>query len=92
MGQVRGDVHRAGEQAQGLVEVVQLREDAHRRNDDEDVRAGVDKLVLPGEGDLYRNSEGLAAQHCEGTDCAADGDVDERVLFAIFRRDLVYHD
>ena len=49
------------------------------------------ELVVPGKCQLDCNAEALDRHYGHASDCAADGDVDERVLAAVRRRDTVDH-
>lgn len=77
------NVHIRAELAECFVKIVHLRQDADRDHDHEDVSAGVDKLVLASEGEFYGNAEGFDGHYADGADGRADGEVDERVLFAV---------
>lgn len=50
------------------------------------------KLVMACESELQRNAEGLHGHDRYGADGRADRKVDQRVLLAMERRDLVDHD
>jgi hypothetical protein len=89
---VEGDVHVGGELAQGLVEVVHLREDAAYDHDDEDVGRGVGELVVAREGHLEGNAEGLDEHDGDRAGGGADGEVDQGVLAAVLGSDLVDHE
>ena len=78
--------------AQGLVEVVHLREDAAYDHDDEDVGRGVGELVVARECHLERNAECLDEHDGDGAGCRTNGEVNERVLATVFGRNLVYHE
>lgn len=77
--------------AQGLVEVVHLREDAAYDHDDEDIGRGVGELVVAREGHLQRNAKGLDEHDGDGAGGGADGEVDQGVLAAVLGSDLVDH-
>lgn len=49
------------------------------------------ELVVPAEGQLQRDAECLYRHDGHGSDQGADPEVDQRVLLAVNRRDLVYH-
>lgn len=50
------------------------------------------KLIFAGKCELQRNAESLDRHDGDGADRGADGQVDERVLLAVDRRNLVDHD
>lgn len=77
---------------QGLVEVIHLRQDADHCNEDEDVGAGVGELVVAGKGQLDGNTNALDSHDRDGSDSAANRDVDQRVLASITRSHAVDHD
>lgn len=86
------DVHVGRELAQRLVKVVHLSQDADHRDNDEDVGRGIAKLVMARKRQLQRNAECLDGHDRDRPDSRADAQVDERVLLAVDRADLVNHD
>ena len=78
--------------AQGLVEVVHLRENAADDQDYEDVCRRVCKLVVSSKCHLQGNTEGLDKHDGDGAGCRTNGEVNERVLATVFGRNLVYHE
>lgn len=77
---------------QRLVKVVHLGEDADCRDKDKDVGAGVGELVVASQGQLDGNTDALDGHDGDGSDGAADGNVDQRVLASITRAHAVDHD
>lgn len=49
------------------------------------------ELVVPGKGELQRDAEGLDGHDGHGADQGANSEVDQRVLLAVRRGDLVDH-
>lgn len=82
-------LHVRGELAESLVEVVHLRQDAHRRDDDEHVGRRVGELVVSGKGELQGNAQGLDGHDRDGAGQGADAQIDQRVLLSIHGRNLV---
>ena len=78
--------------AQGLVDVIHLREGANESDDHEDVCGRVGELVVAANGKLQRDAEGLHCHHGDRTNGGTDAKIDERILLPIYGRDLVYHD
>jgi len=52
----------------------------------------VSELVVPGKGQLDGNTDTLDGHDGHGSDSAADGDIDQRVLASITRGHTVDHD
>lgn len=86
------DVHVCVELTQRLVKVVHLGQNAHRGDEDEDVSAWVGELVASGKSELDGDTDALDGHDGNGSDGAADGEVHERVLASVARRDAVDHD
>lgn len=87
-------IQRARELRQSFVEVVHLSKNTHHHDNHKHIRARMRKLVsvLPaGKCQLDRNSESLRAHDGERPHGAANRDVNERVLLAVFRRYFVNH-
>lgn len=77
--------------AQCLVEIVHLCQDAHRGDDNKDICRRMGKLIVAAQRKLDCDTKRLDRHDGHGPDGRADTEVDQRVLLAIFRRDLVYH-
>lgn len=87
-----GDIHVCWELAERLVEVVHLCENAHARDDHENVGRGMGELVVAGESQLQGDAEGLDGHDRHGSHEGADAEVDERVLLSVDGRDFVDHE
>lgn len=85
-------VHVSVELAQSLVEVVHLRQNADDRDKDEDVCAGMGELVVTSKCQLDGDTDTLDGHDGDGTDGAADGNVNQRVLASVARAYAVDHD
>lgn len=85
-------VHIGVELTQGLVEVVHLRQDADNRDENKDVGAGMSELVVASKSQLDGNANTLDGHDGDGSDGAADGNIDERVLASITRAYAIDHD
>lgn len=86
------NIHVRRKLAQSLVEVIHLRENAAHDHDDEDIGRGMCELVVSRECHLQRDAEGFDEHDRDRASCGADGEVDEWVLAAMFRGDLVDHE
>lgn len=86
------DVHIRRELAESLVEVVHLHQDADSGDNHEHVGRRVRELVVSAKGELQGNAERLNSHDGDGADKRADSKVDERVLLAVDRCNLIYHD
>ncbi len=86
------DVHVGRKLAQCLVEVVHLGQDTDHGDNDEDVSRSIAKLVMAVKRQLQGNAECLDSHDRDGPDGGADAQVDERVLLAVDRANLVNHD
>lgn len=80
-----------GEAGKRLVEVVHLRHNADNRQEHEDVGRRMRELIVTPECQLQGDSEGLDRHDGHGANGRADGEIDERILLAVFGRNLVYH-
>lgn len=69
-----------------------MRQDANRRDNDKNVGARINELVIPRESELHCDSKGFRAQNGQRSDGAAYRNVDKRILLAVFRSDLVDHE
>lgn len=87
-----GNLHVRGEDGQSLVEVVHLGEDTHGGKNHEHVGRGVGELVVAGKSKLEGDSESLDRHDGDGADGRADRKVDECILLAVNRGNLVDHD
>jgi len=86
------NVHGTRVLAQRFVEVVHLRQDTHHHDNEKDISAGVDKLVHARKCQFQCYAECFTAEHRQRSNRAANRNIDERVLFAVYRRNLVDHD
>jgi len=50
------------------------------------------ELVVASKGQFYSNAESFDGHDGDRSDCGANGDVDKRILLAIYWRDLIDHD
>ena len=86
------NLHVAGEASKRLVEVVHLGQDADAGEDHEDISRGVGELVVAGKRELEGDAKSLDGHDRDGADSRADGQVDESILLAVDRRNLVDHE
>jgi len=85
-------VHVCTELAQSLVKVVHLSHDRGDGNNQEDISAWVGELIGSTKGKLERNAQSLDGADGDGTDSAANAEVDHWVLLAVLGCNPVYHD
>lgn len=86
------DVHVRRELAECLVEVVHLCQNAHRRNDHEDIGRSMRELVVAGKCQLQSNAECFDSHDRDRAYERADTEVYEWVVLAVDRSDFVDHE
>lgn len=89
---LRGDIHVRSELRQSFVEVVHLCQDADCHYDHEHVRRRVCELVVPAKCELDGNTERFDRHDGHTAHSTADADIHQRILFAVFGRNPVYHE
>jgi hypothetical protein len=78
--------------AESFVKIVHLRENAANCDYYEDVSGWMGKLIVSSESHLERNTKSLDSHNGDGASCRANGEVYERILFAMLGRNVVDHE
>lgn len=86
------NVHVGGELAKSLVQVIHLRQNTSDCYDYEYVCRRVCELILALKSHFESNTECLDGHDGDGSSGGTDGQVDERILAAVFWCDFVDHE
>lgn len=84
--------HVCTELTQSLVKVVHLGHDCSDCDNQKDIGTRVSELVASAERKLESNTQAFDGADRDGSNGAANAEVDHRVLLAVFGRDPIDHD
>ena len=88
----KGDVHIGRKGVEGLVEIVELDNDAENHHNSKDVGARVRELIFTAKRELDGDAKTFYRHDRHGTRYGTDGDVDHGIFLAMFGYNMVDHD